>query len=228
MGGAIFVMHGGSLITRGTVTVTGNTVAAGTHTGSASDGSAFGDGLFLNGNGTIRFSPGLGQTEHVSNAIDDEAGVVANGYVPPGGFTPGNYSLVKSGLGTLVLSAHNAYSGGTILKLGTLDLQAISAAGIGDITFAAHSQATLQIRNAALSNHIFNNPIDAFGDHDTLELIGLHFHAGAKATYHKVTHDLTVHSEGVTDTLTLLSPHGTHFEAASDGHGGTDVFLVFA
>jgi hypothetical protein len=40
-----------------------------------------------------------------------------------------------------------------------------------------------------------------------------------------------VHSGGVTDVFTLVSPHGTHFEAVSDhhgNHGGTDVFLVFA
>jgi len=30
------------------------------------------------------------------------------------------------------------------------------------------------------------------------------------------------------DKLTLVSPHGTHFEAASDHHGSTDVFLFFA
>jgi autotransporter-associated beta strand protein len=221
-------MDGGSLTARGTITVSADKVVAGVHAGSASDGSAFGAGFFLNGSGTIRFSPTIGHTERVFDAIDDEAGVVAKGYTPLAGFTPGSYSLVKSGLGTLVLSADNAYSGGTILKLGTLDLKAICAAGVGDITFAAHSQATLQITNAALSNHIFSNPIDAFGNRDTLDLSGIHFHAGAKATYNTATHDLTVHSGHVTDTLTLLSPHGTHFEAASDHHGGTDVFLVFA
>jgi hypothetical protein len=34
-----------------------------------------------------------------------------------------------------------------------------------------------------------------------------------------------VHSGHVTDTLTLLSKHGTHFIAANDGHGGTKVTL---
>jgi hypothetical protein len=29
----------------------------------------------------------------------------------------------------------------------------------------------------------------------------------------------------VTDVFTLLSPHGTHFKAANDGHGGTKVTL---
>jgi hypothetical protein len=89
-------------------------------------------------------------------------------------------------------------------------------------------KATLEIANAALPGHVFTNPIDAFGHHDFLDLTGLHFRAGAKAVYDTATHDLTVHSGHVTDTLTLLSPHGTHFEATSDHHGGTDVFLLFA
>jgi hypothetical protein len=34
-----------------------------------------------------------------------------------------------------------------------------------------------------------------------------------------------VHSGHVTDALTLVSPHGTHFVVAKDGHGGTKVTL---
>jgi hypothetical protein len=49
-----------------------------------------------------------------------------------------------------------------------------------------------------------------------------------RATYHKANHHLRVHSGHVTDILTLGTPQGTHFATASDHHGGTDVFLVFA
>ena len=80
----------------------------------------------------------------------------------------------------------------------------------------------------ALSGHVFGNEIDFFGKHDILDLAGLHFHAGATAKYHPATEVLAVHSGHTTDKLTLVSPHGTHFEAASDHHGGTDVFLFFA
>jgi autotransporter-associated beta strand protein len=143
MGGAIFVMDGGNLIARGIITITGNTVAVGTHSGTGTDGSAFGGGLFLNGNGTIRFAPRLSQSEHVSNAIDDEAGVVANGYSPPPGTpTPGSYNLIKSGLGTLVLSADNAYSGATTVKAGILTVN-------GSIV---HSTTTVDA-HATLSGH---------------------------------------------------------------------------
>ena len=140
-------------------------------------------------------------------------------------------ALVKAGKGTLTLSgAGNTYSGGTILEQGTLELDAIGAAGPGAITFASigKTKATLEIDNAALSAHHFGNSTDNFGKHDFVDLTGLRFHAGATATYHKANHNLTVHSGSATDTLTLLSPHGTHFAAASDHHGGTDVFLFFA
>jgi autotransporter-associated beta strand protein len=156
----------------------------------------------------------------------------ASGPIDDGGGAGGSgASLVKVGHGKLTLShADNTYSGGTTIELGTLELGAIGAAGPGAISFAAvgKTKATLDIDNAALSAHHFANPIDNFAKHDVLDLSGLHFHAGATATYHKAGHHLTVHSGAVIDTLTLLSPHGTHFEAASDGHGGTDVFLFFA
>jgi autotransporter-associated beta strand protein len=224
MGGGIFVMDGGSLTLQGAIALAGNTVAAGNGGGlDAGNGSAFGGGLFLNGNGIIRFNPGSGRIEHVFDAIDDQAGLEANGYTPPDGFTPGSYRLVKSGLGTLVLRADNAYSGGTTLKAGTVDLTGLGAAGTGAIKFKG--TATLEIANAAFSGGVFGNPIDAFGNQDTLDLRGLHFHAAAKATYHIATHDLTVESGGVTDTLTLFFPAGTHFKAANDGHGGIKVTL---
>jgi autotransporter-associated beta strand protein len=135
-------------------------------------------------------------------------------------------SLIKVGHGTLTLSGlNNTYSGGTILEAGTLDLKAIGAAGTGGILAGP---GKLKIENAALSHHVFGNDIDFFGKHSILDLSGLKFHTGATATYHEASHHLSVHSGSVRDTLTLLSPLGHHFGTASDGHGGTDVFLLNA
>jgi autotransporter-associated beta strand protein len=227
MGGAIFVMGGGNLVASGNITIVGNTVVGGIRgSAAARDGSAFGSGLFLNGNGAIRFSPGAGQTEHVDNAIDDEAGVIARGYAPPGSFTPGRYHLVKSGLGTLILAADNAYSGGTKLMAGTLEV-AISA-GSGAIGFAGG--ATLRIDNGAFSDvqgqSFFATAISLFRHGDAIDLTGLRFHHGATATYDSATHDLSVSSGGSTYGLDLPSPQGTHFVVAGDGHGGTLVTLA--
>jgi autotransporter-associated beta strand protein len=222
MGGAVFVMQGASLTIVGKTLFIGDSAQGGTAGGGGTDGQAFGGGMFLEGNGTIRFSPRLGQTEHVFNAIADEAGV---------GGASGSYTLIKAGLGTLVLSADNSYSGGTILKAGTLEVSAQFAAGggpaaISTITFAG--SATLKIDNGALSDpfdHTFAFGINSLGKHDALDLTGLHFHHGATARYDTATDDLFVHSGSLTYELGLQSPHGTHFAVANDGHGGTKVTL---
>ena len=74
------MQQGGSLTVSAAVTVNGNSVAAGLGgPGSAGDssgmpGSAFGTGMFLQGNGTLTFSPGAGQTQTVSDEIADQTG----------------------------------------------------------------------------------------------------------------------------------------------------------
>jgi autotransporter-associated beta strand protein len=135
----------------------------------------------------------------------------------------GHGDVTKIGAGTLVLHGTDSYIGTNLLEAGTLDLTALSAAGLGGITF--DGKATLEIANAALHGHVFSNGIEVFGKHDVLDLSGLHFHSHAKATYDVITDKLTVHSGSVTDKLTLLKPAGTHFKAANDGRGGTEVTL---
>jgi autotransporter-associated beta strand protein len=120
LGGAVFVMQGASLTIVGKTTLAGGSAQGGNAGAGGTNGQGFGGGMFLQGSDTIFLSPDKGQTERFFNAIDDEAGVVANGYPPPGGFTPGSYRLIKSGVGTLILSADNAYSGATTVKAGTL------------------------------------------------------------------------------------------------------------
>jgi autotransporter-associated beta strand protein len=160
---------------------------------------------------------GNGQSTTVGGAISDGG---------TGGGSGG--SLVKVGYGTLTLTgANNTYSGGTTLRAGALDLGAIGAAGTGPIIFTPGKQ-TLKIEDTALSDRRFGNAIDDFGKKDILDLTGLHFHAGATAKYHHATHLLAVHSGSVTDTLTLNAPASTHFSVEHDGHGGSEVFLVFA
>lgn len=120
LGGAVFVQQGGSLTMSGTLTVNGSSVTAGSGSGSGSSGSAFGSGLFLEGSdsadggaGTLTFSPGSGQSQTFSDGIADQTG--------SGG--AGTWSVVKSGAGTLTLSGDNAYSGGTTVTAGTLDVE---------------------------------------------------------------------------------------------------------
>ena len=123
MGGAIFVQRGGKLTIAGTFSVNGNSVNGGTGGGRGGlNGHAFGSGIFMQGSGTISFAPGSGQAQVISNVIADEKGVVARGYKPPTGFTPGSWGLTLNGPGSLTLSAANMYTGGTNVMAGTLNV----------------------------------------------------------------------------------------------------------
>jgi len=207
--------------------------------------------LITKSGGTVDFSPSTGPgNDHILTVGSIAGGgtyqlganqltvgsngrsTTASGLIEDGGYSGGSGgSLVKVGNGALTLShAHNTYSGGIKLKAGTLDIAALGAAGTGAIRFAG--TATLKIGKAAFTGHVFANPIDAFGKydlsfgkHDILDLAGLTFRKGASATWHAASHDLTVKSGSVADTLTLHSPAGTHFDVAGDGHGGTKVTL---
>ena len=113
----MFVQQGGTLIVTGSLTIAGNTVTVGAAGGSATAGSAFGSGIFLQGNdatfggaGSLTFSPGVGETQTVSDVIADQNG---------SGDT-GQWGLTKSGAGTLVLAGDNTYEGNTSVTAGTL------------------------------------------------------------------------------------------------------------
>ncbi len=116
-GGAIFVQQGGTLTVDGPLTINGNSVTAGlggAALGSGTNGtagSAIGSGMFLQGSGTVTFSPGSSQTQTISNVIADEAG--------NGGSAANKWTLSKTGAGTLVLGAANSYTGGTTVGAGT-------------------------------------------------------------------------------------------------------------
>ncbi|MDP2697549.1 autotransporter domain-containing protein [Thalassospira sp.] len=122
-GGAIFVMEGATLTIAGTLTVNNNTVTGGTGgtgaAGTAQSGSAFGDGVFLQGSGTLTFNPDTGNTQTLANTITDQAG--------SGG--TGSWALTKNGAGTLTLSAANSYTGATNLSAGTLSLSGSGTLG---------------------------------------------------------------------------------------------------
>jgi autotransporter-associated beta strand protein len=76
----------------------------------------------MQGSGAITFAPGSGQSQTISDVIADEKGVIAAGYTPPAGFTPGSWGLMLNGPGSLTLSAINLYTGNTNLMAGTLNV----------------------------------------------------------------------------------------------------------
>jgi outer membrane autotransporter protein len=131
MGGAIFVVEGGNLILEGNLTVNGGSAAGGE---GANAGSAFGSGLFLQGDGTLTFAPGTGSQQVISDAIADQTGSGGSGTYATGGpnCTPGSgcagysgtgsWSVEKNGAGTTILSGINTYAGATTVNDGVLEV----------------------------------------------------------------------------------------------------------
>lgn len=115
MGGAVFVVQGGTLTVTGSGTTSGGAVTGGTAGGAGGgNGSAFGSGYFLQGNGTVAFNPAASQTQTISDVIADQTGVGGTGG------NAGSWNVTKTGSGTLTLDAVNAYTGNTTVNAGTL------------------------------------------------------------------------------------------------------------
>jgi len=153
LGGAIFVASGGQFVLNGSLAINGNRVAGGA--GAITSGSAYGSGLFLQGNGTLTFTPGSGQAQTISDNIADETGSGGGGV---GAF--GKWGLTLNGPGTLTLAGANTYTGYTLVSAGTL--QASSANALGSSPLILDAGATLQINNGTISG-----PLDLFSTQST-------------------------------------------------------------
>jgi len=132
-GGGIFVAEGGQLTVDGGL-LTGGSVSGGASGGpGAGVGSYYGSGIFIEGNNTVTLAAPTGAALTIDNVIADEQG--------SGGVGLGKLSIGPGG--TVNLAATNTFAGGIIVTGGTLALSAPGAAGSGQITFDASSDATL-------------------------------------------------------------------------------------
>jgi autotransporter-associated beta strand protein len=225
-GGAIFVQQGGSLTLAGPLTINGNSVTAGT---GANNGSAFGSGVFLQGNGTLTFSPGAGDSQTVSDVIADQTGSGGTG------LNAGSYALAKSGAGTTTLSGNNLYSGGTALNAGTLAVGSNTALGTGTLTFAGGTTLQAAAGGLTLANAMTLNGTDTVDSQGnalslsgplsgtggltkigsgTLTLTGNNGYQGGTALN---AGTLAVGSSTALGTGTLTFANGTTLQAAANG-----------
>ena len=161
-GGDIFVQQGGVLnIASSTLyagSVTGGTVVTG-----ATAGSAFGSGIFLQGNETITIGSGqtIGQSTTILGVIADQTGSGGTGTLAGAG------SLNIAGLGAVDLNADNTYTGTTTINGGTVVLGVAHAAGSGTIAFSGTGDVLAFGTTAAPANII-----SGFAAGRTIEVVG--------------------------------------------------------
>jgi autotransporter-associated beta strand protein len=169
-------------------------------------GSAFGSGLFLQGNGGITFSPGSGQTQTIADVIADQTGSGGSGG------NAGSYSLTVNGAGTLALSGANTYSGGTTVTSGsTLNLANNTGAGTGSITLQAGT--TLGLNNVTIANTVSGS-----GDPD-IAVAGASSMPTFTGTAGTTFNILGTDNSATTDVLTVTTANAAY--AGTTNVGGT-------
>ncbi len=230
-GGAIFVESGGYL------SFAGGGETGGSVTGGAGHnaGSAFGAGLFLQGNQQVTLIATVAQPLMISDVIADQTGSDQ----PAGGGAPTGYSadgtpnagagqLLIQGAGVVTLSAANTFVGGVTVESGTLELANATAAGSGAISFVRGHPATLRID----AHDAPANTIRGFLPGDTIDLanfpdgysVGLF--PGNSLVVSGIDQSSGVGSTDVLQFDPAQNFGGASFQLADDTRGGTAVTVT--
>jgi autotransporter-associated beta strand protein len=219
LGADILVQQGGSLVI-GTANVDAGTVqggagGAGAASNPGQNGSAFGDGIFLQGTETIALAPAASTITTIAGVIADQTGSGGTGG------NAGSGALLINGAGTVDLAATNTFVGGLTLTSGTLVLSAAGAAGTGAITFGSSGPPVLAFTIADTPS----NMIDGIDNGGTIHVTDLVTKSpSAKADGSGVLSIPYESDGGGTLTLNLAaSDAGKLFLFKSDGGSGTDI-----
>ncbi|MCP1840973.1 hypothetical protein ACVIHI_006109 [Bradyrhizobium sp. USDA 4524] len=188
--GGLAISGGGTVILGGNNTYTGNTTVSGAGTRvsiSANVNLGAVTNVLKLGDGTgISFTDGFTQTRNITVAGDPVFNVAAGETVTQSGVisdgaTPGDVEV--TGGGRLVLSAHNTYSGGTVIKGSILELAASGAAGTGAIAFTDGSTEKLVLDAAAFSGTSFGTSITGLSGGDTIDFGNIAYDTTATLSY---------------------------------------------
>ncbi|MGY3693799.1 hypothetical protein ACVIGA_003879 [Bradyrhizobium sp. USDA 3240] len=207
--GGLVISGGGTVILGGNNSYTGNTAVSGAGTRvsiSANVNLGAVTNMLTLGDGTgISFTDGFTHTRNIAVSGDPVFNVAAGETVTQSGVisdgaTPGDVEV--TGGGRLVLSAHNTYSGGTVIKGSILELAASGAAGTGAIAFTDGSTEKLVLDAAAFSGASFGTSITGFCGGDTIDFGNIAYDATATLSYANGV--LVVKSSG---GVTLASLH---------------------
>ncbi|WP_338830264.1 Ig-like domain-containing protein [Bradyrhizobium sp. 27S5] len=218
--GGLAISGGGTVILGGNNTYTGYTTVSGTGT-VVSISSNVNLGAVISvlklGDGTgISFTDGFTQTHNITVAGDPIFNVAAGETVTQSGVisdgaTPGDVEV--TGGGRLVLSAHNTYSGGTVIRGATLELAANGAAGTGAIAFTDGTTDKLVLDAVAFSGTAFGSSITGFAGGDTIDFGNIAYDATATLSYANGV--LVVKSSGGTTLASLNLSFGAGASAGS-------------
>jgi hypothetical protein len=145
-GGSIFVQQGGTLVLAGFSHIYGGRVQGGLSGGGldAQQGGAYGSGIFIQGNQTITFAPGLGQTQSISDDIADQSGSGGTGA------DAGIGAILVLGPGTVELGGDNTFTGGvTVIGGGAvLSVAADDNLGAASSTLTLDNGTTLDLNGS--------------------------------------------------------------------------------
>lgn len=211
-GGDIFVQEGASLTFLGGTVLGTGTVTSGV--GPVNPGGAFGDGLFVQGNQSVTFAPGAGQTIQIDGVVADQTGSGGTG-----GFG-GAAGLVINGAatGVVLLNAANSFAGGVTLEAGTLEVGTAGSIGTGDVTF--NGTASLRFDSSISGAINLSNAVTGFATGDTIDLRGLSS-SGATAVLSGGTLTVTSGADSV-----AIAFAGPAVVAVDDGAGGTGILAA--
>ena len=222
-GGAGTWVLTGSNTYSGVTTISGGTLSLG------SSGALGGGGNITFAGGTLQFS-GSNTTDYSSKIVSSGSAIsidTNSQTVTFGALAASNSGgLAKSGAGTLILNAANAYTGTTTVNAGTLQLSG-SVGAIAGTAFPLNG-GTFVVNNTTAAGGTNNTRI---ADAATFSLVGGTFsYLGADAAATNSTESIGAITQGAgysTVTITAGGSNTAQLTAASFGHsGGTGVTLV--
>ncbi len=162
--GSLAMLAGGTLTLSGNNTFTGGITLSAGIVALGSSGALGSTGPISFGGGTLRFSAAntTDYSPRFSNAANQVYRLDTNGQnvTAASNLTSAGGSLVKLGTGTLTLSGNNAYTGGTTVSAGTLQIGnngGTTPLGSGEVV----NRANLTFNRS--SNLTFANPISGSG-----------------------------------------------------------------